>query len=89
MIGTLYVIHAKSEEVNKMETEQDSKGYYHHGKKVVYNNGMNAVYGLGFVGATVYFLQHASTFGDGVIGILKALGWPAVLVYQWLGFFKI
>jgi hypothetical protein len=48
-----------------------------------------AVYGLGFVGAAVYFIQHAATFGDGVVGFLKALVWPAFLVYQALGFLKM
>lgn len=41
-----------------------------------------AVYGLGFVGAAIYFIQHSVTFTDGVIGILKALVWPAFLVFK-------
>ncbi len=40
------------------------------------------VYGLGFIGALVYFIQHAATFGDGVMGLLKAIVWPAFLVYK-------
>lgn len=28
--------------------------------------GSSAVYGLGLVGAAIYFLQRATTFGDGV-----------------------
>lgn len=47
-----------------------------------------AVYGLGFVGAAIYFIQHAATFWVGVIGIMKALVWPAFLVYKALEFFK-
>jgi hypothetical protein len=50
--------------------------------------GGNAVYGLGFVGAVVYYLGHAATFWIGIVGILKALVWPAFLVYQALGFLK-
>ena len=46
----------------------------------------NAVYGLGFIGAVVYYIQHAQTFGEGVVGFLKALVWPAMLVYKLLGF---
>lgn len=49
----------------------------------------NAVYGLGLIGALIYFLQNANSFQDGVIGVLKALAWPAFLVYQALGLFKI
>ena len=41
----------------------------------------SAVYGLGFIGALVYFLSHAATFWLGVLGFLKALVWPAFMVY--------
>lgn len=50
--------------------------------------GGSAVYGLGFIGALVYYLQHAATFWIGVLGVLKALVWPAMLVYQLLAFIK-
>jgi len=46
-----------------------------------------AVYGLGFLGAAVYFISHATTFSMGVIGFLKALVWPGFLVYQAFEFF--
>ena len=52
------------------------------------NTGCGAVYGLGFVGALVYFIQHANTFLDGVIGFLKALVWPGFIVYKLLEFLK-
>jgi hypothetical protein len=41
-----------------------------------------AFYGLGFVGAIVYFISTASSFGSGAIGVLKALVWPGILVYE-------
>jgi hypothetical protein len=41
-----------------------------------------AVYGMGFIGAAVYFISHAAGFWAGVIGFLKALVWPAFLVYE-------
>ncbi len=44
-----------------------------------------ALYGLGFIGALVYFIQHADGFVGGVVGILKAIVWPALLVYKLLG----
>lgn len=44
----------------------------------------NTVYGLGFIGALVYFWQHATTVGAGILGILKALVWPAIFVYKLL-----
>jgi hypothetical protein len=51
--------------------------------------GGGAVYGLGLIGALIYFIQHAASFGDGVIGILKALVWPAFLIYSLLDFLKL
>jgi hypothetical protein len=43
--------------------------------------GAGAVYGIGLIGAIVYYIQAASGFWMGVLGILKALVWPAFLVY--------
>jgi hypothetical protein len=51
--------------------------------------GGGAVYGLGLIGALVYFIQHATSFGDGLLGILKAIVWPALLIYQLLLNYKI
>lgn len=42
----------------------------------------DAVYGLGVIGAAVYFISSATTFWIGVVGFLKALVWPAFLVYE-------
>ncbi len=44
------------------------------------------LYFLGAIGAAVYYIQQATGFWMGVLGILKALVWPAFLVYQLLGF---
>lgn len=44
--------------------------------------GGGAVYGLGLIGALVYFIQHATSFGDGLLGVLKAIVWPALVIYQ-------
>ncbi|MDP3452604.1 MAG: hypothetical protein Q8R90_06575 [Bacteroidales bacterium] len=41
-----------------------------------------AVYGLGFVGAAIYFIIQATSFWTGVIGVLKAIVWPAIMVYE-------
>ena len=45
-----------------------------------------AVYGLGLIGACVYYFTHAATFWIGVLGFLKALVWPAFLVFESLKF---
>ena len=39
-------------------------------------------YFLGFLGAFVYYLVNAETFWIGVLGFLKALVWPAILIYK-------
>ncbi len=44
------------------------------------------IYGLGFIGAVVYFIGQATSFGMGVVGFLKAIVWPAFLVYELLKF---
>jgi hypothetical protein len=41
-----------------------------------------AVYGFGVVGSAVYFISHAIGFWMGVLGLLKAIVWPAILVYE-------
>jgi len=59
-------------------------------KKWHKNHGASGgVYGLAFVGALIYFIQHATTFWMGVLGFLKALVWPAVLIYKLLEFLKL
>ena len=41
-----------------------------------------AVYGLGLIGAAIYFISHATTFWRGVLGFLKAIIWPVFMVYK-------
>ena len=48
--------------------------------------GGNAVYGLGLIGALVYYIQHADGFWSVILGILKAFAWPAFLIYELLKF---
>lgn len=46
--------------------------------------GGGAVYGLGLIGALVYYIGAADGFWQVILGILKALVWPAFLVYHLL-----
>jgi hypothetical protein len=46
------------------------------------NSAGGAVYGMGMIGAAVYFIGHAVGFWAGVVGLLKAIVWPAFLVFQ-------
>jgi hypothetical protein len=52
-------------------------------KNEIQQHGPNsAVYGLGLIGALIYFISNATTFWMGALGLLKALVWPAFLVYE-------
>ncbi|MGV8141208.1 MAG: hypothetical protein ACP5NW_02070 [Candidatus Woesearchaeota archaeon] len=62
-----------------MKKECDCRNYSMHGHA-------GAGYGLGFIGAAVYFIAQATTFWMGVLGFLKALVWPAFLIYGLLKF---
>ncbi len=42
-------------------------------------------YFLGFIGAAVYYISNAVGFWNGVLGFLKALVWPAFLVFKLFG----
>lgn len=44
--------------------------------------GGGAVYGLGLIGALVWFWQQAHGLGEHVVAVLKAIVWPAFLVYD-------
>ena len=41
-----------------------------------------AVYGLGLIGALVWYWQHAEGGGEQAFSVLKAMVWPAFLVYD-------
>lgn len=41
-----------------------------------------AIYGLGFIGAVIYYISIATSFGMGLLGFLKALIWPVFLVFE-------
>ena len=46
------------------------------------NASSGAVYGLGFIGAAIYYISVATGFWMGVLGFLKAIVWPVFLVYE-------
>lgn len=48
--------------------------------------GGDAVYGLGLIGAAVYYFQQASSFWLVIVGLFKAIFWPAFLVHSLLTF---
>jgi hypothetical protein len=46
------------------------------------NAPASAIYGVGLIGAAIYYISTATTFWMGLLGFLKALVWPAFLVYE-------
>jgi len=70
-----------------MAEESGTARGYHRGRWVKRGGGgPGPAYFLGFIGAAVYYLQQATTFWAGLIGLLKAIVWPAYLIYQLLKF---
>ncbi len=60
------------------------------GEKTKHNCSANsAIYGLGFIGALVYNFSVATGFWSGVLGFLKAIVWPALLVYKLMLFLSL
>jgi hypothetical protein len=51
-------------------------------KKNVTVKTSNGLYVMGFIGAAIYYISTATDFWIGVVGVLKAIVWPAFLVYE-------
>lgn len=50
--------------------------------------GSGAVYGVGLIGAWVYYFRRATSNRQRVQAFFKGLVWPAFLVYELLDFLK-
>lgn len=59
------------------------------GKNFKFKSNRDTIYGLGFIGSAIYFISTAGGFWEGVLGILKAIVWPAFVVYGALKGFKL
>lgn len=53
------------------------------------NASGGAVYCLGIIGAAIYFISNASGFWMGVLGLLKAIVWPAIMVFELLKYLNL
>ena len=58
-------------------------------QRVHHRGGSDAVYGLGMIGAWIYFIGQATTFWMGVLGFLKGIVWPALVVLELLKYLKM
>jgi hypothetical protein len=65
-----------------MTTEETSKCGPEREKNHVNTGASGAVYGLGLIGAAIYFIGQAGTFWAGVLGFLKAIIWPVFLILK-------
>ncbi len=50
-----------------------------------YSGCGGCAYALGFLGAVIYYIQTATGFWAGVLGVLKAIVWPVFIVHKLLG----
>ena len=52
--------------------------------------GGGSIWFAGFIGALVYYLHfHSGTLWLVILAVLKAMAWPAFLVYHLLAFLKM
>jgi hypothetical protein len=57
--------------------------------QTINHSGGGAVYGMGFLGAVIYYLQHADSIQSALFGFFKAIFWPAFFVYKAIELMKI
>jgi hypothetical protein len=58
-------------------------------RRVIVDNSGASIYGLALLGAVVYFIQHATSFWEGVLGVIEAIFWPGVILYKVLEMLKM
>ena len=82
-----------ADEENKMSDGYNSAEKQCRNKKRRRRYGNDGVAGwvffVAFIGAAVYFIQQANSFGMGVLGFLKAIVWPYFLIYNLLEFLNV
>lgn len=83
--GILLLLNIYAMEDRKIICAPDNKNK----ERVKSAGASGGIYGLAFVGALIYYLQHAATFWAGVLGFVKALVWPAMLVYYIMDYLKM
>ena len=61
-----------------------------HGKSkaIRAGGGSDAVYGIGLIGAWVFYFRRATTSEERIQGFFKGLAWPAFLVYALFAFLE-
>jgi len=62
--------------IETIPTEQKEKKM-----KVNVQSSSDTVYGMGLIGAWVFYIGRAKNIQEGLVGFFKGLFWPAFLVY--------
>jgi len=71
-------------------SKEDMHNKSHKKRKAAKAGGMGGIWFFGFIGALVYYLHvHSGTFWLVILAFLKAIVWPAYLVYHLLLFLKV
>ncbi len=70
-----------TETITPTQPEQHKQIMIRHG-----GGGSDTVYGIGMIGAWVYYFKQATTNQERVKAFFKGLFWPAFLVYELLVF---
>ncbi len=52
------------------------------------SGGADAVYGIGLIGAWVFYFKRATTTQERIQAFFKGFAWPAFLVYDLLAFLE-
>jgi len=85
-------LNSNAQDDQKIETEEMTPSVNPAGQEnpeinmQVRGGSSNAVYGLGLIGAWVFYIGRATSFRQGIQGFFKGLFWPAFLVYELLKF---
>ena len=70
--------------------KENSQNRVYISKHVAKSGGAGGIWLLGFIGALFYYIHvHSGTFWLVVLAFLKAIVWPAILVYHLLLFLKV
>lgn len=54
----------------------------HGSVKVIKHGPPGVVLFLTYIGAAIYFVSRADSFGEGLLGLLQAAVWPVYVIYH-------
>ena len=81
-------IHLIFQEDKMTENSIQTHSEQHKPNMVHQGGGSDTIYGIGLIGAWVYYFKQATTTQERVNAFFKGLVWPAFLVYDLLVFLK-